>query len=69
MSGIEGDSGSEVVLPAGKVVADRFEIVGVIGRGGMGTVYEVYDQMREEQVALKFLRSDSSPVTTPGSAS
>ena len=66
MSGIEGDSGSEVVLPAGKVVADRFEIVGVIGRGGMGTVY---DQMREEQVALKFLRSDSSPVTTPGSAS
>jgi serine/threonine protein kinase len=59
MSGIDAGSGSdEVVLPAGKVVADRFEIIGFVGRGGMGTVYEVYDQMRDERVALKFLRPE-----------
>ena len=58
MSGINSSAGSDVALPAGKVIADRFEIIGVIGQGGMGTVYEAYDQMREDQVALKFLRPE-----------
>jgi len=57
MSGI-GEASAMEALPPGKVIADRFEIIGVIGQGGMGTVYEAYDQMRDDQVALKFLRPE-----------
>jgi len=54
MSGI-GPQAAQSVLPVGKVVADRFEIVQVIGQGGMGVVYEAHDRMRDDHVALKFL--------------
>jgi hypothetical protein len=35
---------------------DRFRIVRQLGAGGMGVVYEVHDQLRDEVVALKTLR-------------
>jgi tetratricopeptide (TPR) repeat protein len=35
----------------------RFEVVRVLGSGGMGVVYEAYDHEREATVALKMLRS------------
>jgi serine/threonine protein kinase/tetratricopeptide (TPR) repeat protein len=39
----------------------RFEIVGCLGSGGMGVVYEVFDKQRNERVALKTLhRFDAS---------
>jgi serine/threonine protein kinase/tetratricopeptide (TPR) repeat protein len=41
------------VVRPGDVVADRFEIVGVAGEGGMGTVYRARDRMSDEHVALK----------------
>jgi tRNA A-37 threonylcarbamoyl transferase component Bud32 len=39
----------------GQVLAERFEIVGVLGRGGMATVYLARDRVRGERVALKVL--------------
>ena len=39
----------------GTVLADRYRIVGLIGRGGMGEVYRADDLRLEQPVALKFL--------------
>jgi tRNA A-37 threonylcarbamoyl transferase component Bud32 len=39
----------------GQVLAGRFEIVGVLGHGGMATVYLAHDSVRGERVALKVL--------------
>jgi serine/threonine protein kinase/tetratricopeptide (TPR) repeat protein len=42
------------------VLCNRFKIVGLIGKGGMGEVYEAFDQELEEHVALKTLRFEVS---------
>lgn len=39
--------------------ADRYELVGLLGVGGMGSVYRVRDIWIDEHVALKILRKDS----------
>jgi eukaryotic-like serine/threonine-protein kinase len=48
---------SETVLSLapGSVLTERFEIVGVLGRGGMATVLLAHDRLRDERVALKLL--------------
>lgn len=48
----------QTVLAVGKVIADRFEIIRVIGQGGLGIVYEANDLIRRQSVALKFLRAE-----------
>ena len=60
MSTSEGEQVAErdLTFPPGKRLGKRYEIIRVIGKGGMGIVYEALDRELNEVVALKTLRSD-----------
>jgi serine/threonine protein kinase len=45
-------------LGTGALFASRFEILGALGRGGMGMVYRAWDRELGETVAIKVLRPD-----------
>ncbi|MEO1028562.1 MAG: serine/threonine-protein kinase [Pseudomonadota bacterium] len=46
-------------LEAGDVVADKYVIEGVIGQGGMGTVFKAREKLTDKPVALKIIRSEN----------
>jgi eukaryotic-like serine/threonine-protein kinase len=45
-----------VVLERGQSI-DRFVVLGLVGRGGMGEVYAAYDPELDRKIAIKLLRS------------
>jgi serine/threonine-protein kinase len=45
-------------LTRGTVFASRYEIQGILGKGGMGEVYRVKDVTLDEEMALKVLRPE-----------
>ena len=52
----ELDAGT--LLP-GALFGDRYTIIRVVGRGGMGTVYKARDRELAEDIAIKLLRADA----------
>lgn len=49
------DQMSQIQFRPGQVVATRYTVVDLIGRGGMGCIYRVKDNALKEEVALKTL--------------
>lgn len=45
-------------LARGSLFANRYEIIEMLGRGGMGTVYRVFDKKIMEDVAIKILKPE-----------
>ena len=40
----------------GDLINDRYEILGLLGKGGMAHVFRIRDQVLEREAALKVLR-------------
>ncbi|HEX4457265.1 MAG TPA: protein kinase, partial [Polyangia bacterium] len=48
---------AEPLLDAGTQIGERYTVLSVLGKGGMGVVYAVYDAKLDRRVALKLLRT------------
>ena len=45
-------------LEPGTILGGRYEIIRLLGQGGMGAVYQAHDRELDRQVALKVIRAD-----------
>ena len=45
-------------LATGSTFAGRYQVIEELGRGGMGTVYKVFDQEIKDKIALKLLKPE-----------
>src|SRR5450432_1595308 len=52
-------------LERGRTI-DRFVVLGLVGRGGMGEVYAAYDPELDRKVALKLLRAHDGQAVSGG---
>ncbi|HKV23660.1 MAG TPA: protein kinase [Candidatus Acidoferrum sp.] len=51
-------SATSIQLTPGDLIANRYEIVRLLGQGGMGAVYQARDRELDRQVAIKVIRGD-----------
>jgi eukaryotic-like serine/threonine-protein kinase len=52
---LAGGLRADVLLEPGSVLANRYEILQILGEGGMGAVYKARDMELERQIALKVI--------------
>ncbi len=57
--GSEDDAAAEESMVGTSI--GHFVVLGMLGRGGMGTVYEVFDRTLDRRVAVKLLHLDVAP--------
>jgi serine/threonine-protein kinase len=57
-------SGTTMVLVPGQTFGNRYQIISLLGAGGMGAVYHVWDVELNMSLALKVIRPDTDPAAS-----
>ena len=55
MKTILSDEDIALLFDKGALISDRYEIKALLGKGGMGVVYQVHDRLLREEAALKMM--------------
>src|SRR5437016_1400973 len=55
----------EEVFEPGQTVSGRFEILRRVGDGGMGVVYEAFDNKRKQRIAIKLAKPGFGRLLSP----